>query len=182
MSESSSRHAAAMLVLICALAASARAEVLDTSAGGFAVRTAVEVSAVPRAAYLGLVVWIGSWWHPEHTYSGDARNMSIDPRVGGCWCEKLPNNGAVEHMRIVWLDPEKTVRLTGALGPLQEMPVTGVMTWTFMPGSEGTTIEMIYTAGGYAKGGFETTAKAVDQVLTAQVQRLKRFLETGKPQ
>jgi hypothetical protein len=182
MSEPSPRRAAALLVLICALAAPARAEVVDASSGGFAVKTAVDVSAVPRAAYLGLVVWIGSWWDPEHTYSGDARNLSIDPRAGGCWCEKLPNNGAVEHMRIVWLEPEKTVRLVGALGPLQEMPVTGVMTWTFMPGSAGTKIEMTYAAGGYAKGGFETTAKAVDQVLTTQVQRLKRFLETGKIQ
>jgi hypothetical protein len=181
MGKRSPRAVSACILLACALGAPARAEVVDASSGGFTVRTTADVSAVPRAAYLGLVVWIGSWWDPSHTYSGDARNLSIDPRAGGCWCEKLPNNGGVEHMRIVWLDPEKTVRLAGTLGPLQALAATGVMTWTFMPGSAGTRIELTYTAGGYVTGGFEPLAKPVDQVLAAQVQRLKRFLETGKP-
>jgi hypothetical protein len=173
---------AAVISLVLFVTASARAEVVDASVGGFTVKTAVDVSAVPRAVYLGLVVWIGSWWDSEHTYSGDAKNLSIDPKAGGCWCERLPNNGGVEHGRIVWLDPEKAVRLVGSLGPLQEMPVTGVMTWTFTPGSAGTRVEMTYTAGGYAKGGLEPVAKIVDQVLAMQVQRLKRFIEVGKPQ
>jgi hypothetical protein len=50
------------------------------------------------------------------------------------------------------------------------------------PGSAGTRVEMTYTAGGYAKGGLEPVAKIVDQVLATQVQRLKRFIEVGKPQ
>ena len=34
--------------------------------------------------YDALVGQIGSWWNPEHTYSHDAKNLSIDPRPGGC--------------------------------------------------------------------------------------------------
>jgi hypothetical protein len=56
------------------------------------------------------------------------------------------------------------------------------MTWQFTAGPAGTRVEMTYTAGGYARGGLEAIAKVVDQVLAMQVQRLKRFIETGKPQ
>lgn len=177
------RHAVAAVVssILLATAAPARGEVIDVAQGGFTVRTAADVSAIPRAVYLGLVVWIGSWWDSEQTYSGDARNMQIDPTNGGCWCERLPNGGGVEHGRIVWLDPEKTVRFIAVPGPLQEMPVQGIMTWTFRAGTAGTRVEMTYTAGGYVKGGFAPVAKVADQVLTAQVQRLKRFIEVGKP-
>jgi hypothetical protein len=176
------KRAALLPILVAISSAPAGAEVVDASAGGFTIRTAMDVSAVPRAVYLGLVVWIGSWWDSEHTYTGDAKNMSIDPKAGGCWCERLPNDGGVEHMRIVWIDPEKTVRFVGGLGPLQALPAVGVMTWTFTPGREGTRVEMTYAVGGYAQGGFEPIAKTVDQVLAAQVQRLKRFIELGKIQ
>ena len=35
--------------------------------------------------------------------------------------------------------------------------------------------------GGFRDGGFPAVAPAVDGVLSEQLQRLKRFVETGKP-
>ena len=26
------------------------------------------------------------WWNGEHSYSGDASNMTLDTSAGGCWC------------------------------------------------------------------------------------------------
>jgi hypothetical protein len=107
--------------------------------------------------------------------------MSIDPRAGGCFCEKLAG-GSVEHMRVLWIDRGKVIRMSGGLGPLQELPATGVLTWTLTEVSGRTRLEMVYAVGGYAKNGLEPLAKLVDSVLTHQLQRAKRYIETGRPQ
>jgi hypothetical protein len=36
--------------------------------------------------------------------------------------------------------------------------------------------------GGYREGGFEPIAPLVEKVLDTQLQRLKRYVETGKPE
>ena len=40
---------------------------------------------------------------------------------------------------------------------------------------------LIYNVGGYMPGGLNTIASAVNGVLTLQSQRLKSFIETGRP-
>ena len=45
-----------------------------------------------------------------------------------------------------------------------------------------TDLVLTYDVGGYAKGGLaETLAAPVDKVLGEQVARLKKYVETGKP-
>jgi len=161
--------------------ASARADVLDASSGGFIVKVSVAVAAPAAEAYRALVERIGSWWSPDHTFSGSAANLSIDPVPGGCWCEKLSNGGGVRHMTVVFSDPGKLLRLSGGLGPLQDMALVGAMTWTFREAAGTTTIDVTYKVGGYLPGGMESLAKVVDGVLSAQLQRLRSFIDTGKP-
>jgi len=157
-----------------------RADVVNAGATGFTVRETVQVSAPPAKAFESAVA-IGRWWGSDHTYSGSAANMTIDPRPGGCWCEKL-TGGGVKHMEVVFADPGKTIRLTGGLGPLQEMGASGAMTWEFKAGNGGTTMTWTYTVSGYAPGGFQQIAPAVDSVLTDQLGRLKKLIDTGKPE
>ena len=145
------------------------------------MRSTAEVRAAPLAVYLALVDQVGASWDADHTWSGRASNLTIDGRAGGCFCEKLPD-GSVQHMAVVWADRGKTLRLTGALGPLQAMAVSGAMTWTLTESAGGAMIEITYTVGGYAPDALEALAKPVDAVLAAQLQRLKRFIETGRPQ
>jgi hypothetical protein len=38
------------------------------------------------------------------------------------------NQGGVRHMQVVYVDPGKTLRMIGGLGPLQSMAATGSMT------------------------------------------------------
>jgi len=148
---------------------------------GFLVKFEVNVNAPAAKVYDALVGQVGSWWNPEHTYSHDAKNLSIDARPGGCFCEKLPNGGGIEHLRVVYVAPPQVVRFSGALGPLQASGVAGSMTWKLTGGPDNTRLDLSYSVGGFIPGGFEKIAPAVEGMLREQLDRLKQFIETGKP-
>jgi len=169
-----------LMTALLLAAAAASAEVADVADNGFALKQTVTVSAAPDRAWAALVD-VGKWWSSDHTYSGDAANLSLDARPGGCWCEKLPGKAGVEHMTVLFADPGKLLRLKGGLGPLQAMAVSAVMTWTFKPSDKGTVVEITYLVGGYSRGGFKDLAPGVDGVLRSQVERYQRYVDTGKP-
>jgi uncharacterized protein YndB with AHSA1/START domain len=148
---------------------------------GFLVKFEVSVNAPTTKVYDALVAQVGSWWDSEHTYSGDAKNLSIDARPGGCFCEKLPNGGGIEHARVIYVAPREVLRLSGALGPLQASGIAGTLTWKLTGGVDNTRIQFSYSAGGFIDGGFEKIAPLVENVLRQQLDRLKQFAETGKP-
>ena len=167
-------------IAILSLAATARAEVVDSQPGGFEVREIVDIDA--RAAK----VWdalgeIGAWWQSAHTYSGDAKNLSLDLKLGGCFCERLPGGGGVQHLQVVYVRPSQVVRLAGGLGPLQGTGADGHMTLALQDSAGHTAFTLTYDVGGYAKGGLAALAGPVDGVLSGQAARLKRYVETGKP-
>ncbi|HTR02942.1 MAG TPA: SRPBCC domain-containing protein [Thermoanaerobaculia bacterium] len=167
------------LAAAAAITAPMRAEVVDVANNGFAVKEAVAVNADASKAWAALVD-VGKWWDPEHSYSGDGANITLDPKPGGCWCEKLPGGG-VQHMTVVFADPGKLLRVDGGLGPLQGMAVSGVLTFTLKPADRGTTVELTYVVGGYSRSGFKDVAPGVDAVLGAQLSRYQRFVNGGKP-
>ena len=170
-------------VLACGLlmAAAAGAEVRDRTPSGFTVRTTVNVAAQPQRIYQDLLD-LGSWWDKEHTYSGDAKNMTLVAQPGGCFCEKVPGGGAVEHGRVINVSTGRMIRISSALGPLQELAVTGTMTWQIEPSAQGkgSILTMTYAAAGYAPGGLDELADIVDQVLGRQVQLLKAYAEKSR--
>ena len=124
---------------------------------------------------------IGRWWDPAHTFSHDSRNLSLEAKPAGCLCERLPDGGGVEHMLVVYASPGKLLRLTGAIGPLQEAALAGTMTWTLSQAGETTRVELSYAVGGFRVGGFRDLPAVVDGVLRGQLLRLKAFVETGRP-
>jgi uncharacterized protein YndB with AHSA1/START domain len=170
-----------VLVALLLVRADVAAEVIDRSPSGFTVKTLVAVAAAPQRVYQDLLA-PGSWWDKEHTYSGDAKNMTLVAQPGGCFCEKMPGGGAVEHGRVVNVSPNKMIRLSSALGPLQELAVMGTLTWSIEPAKQGggSTLTMTYAAGGYAPGGLDKLADIVNTVLSQQVQRLKAYAETSR--
>ena len=173
--------AAVFLLLVCAFAPRARGEVVDSSASGFTVRNRVRIAATPEAVYDRVVRDVGGWWNPAHTFSGDALNLSIDDKAGGCFCEKLKGGGSVRHMTVVYANPGKILRLEGGLGPLQSMGVAGVLTWTLTPDAGGTVLELTYCVGGYTPGGLQRISSMADRMLNEQVGRLKNLIEMGDP-
>jgi len=169
----------ALIVLL--LAPSAKPDVVDSSGAGFTVKTILNIQSNPDAVYRALIHNVGDWWSSAHSFSGNSHNLSIEEKVGGCFCEKLPTGGGVRHMEVVFLAPGKTVRLSGALGPLQSIAATGSMTMQLSAVDVGTKLEVTYTVTGYLPAGMNTWAAPVDSVVTEQFTRLKNYVEHGDP-
>ena len=163
-----------------AAAGLARAEVVDQAPGGFQVEERVEIAAPADKVWAALGQW-GRWWSSEHTWSKDAKNLTLDLRPGGCLCEALPDGGGVHHMTVIFAAPGKQAILDGALGPLIYGGAAGHLTLTLTENGGKTTVTEVYAVGGYLKGGLGTIAGPVDSVLGQQLGRLKAFVETGKP-
>ncbi|WP_334185178.1 SRPBCC family protein [Novosphingobium sp.] len=168
---------------------SAQARIAETSEQGIVLRYVAAVPGSPEKAWTVLVA-PALWWDGAHSYSGDSANLTIDPRAGGCFCERLPasagdgagkdDRGSVEHMRVIHADKARLLRMSGALGPLQAEAVQGAMTFTLAPledrGQGGTRIVVEYVLGGYSRAGLSRIAPAVDAVLGSQIERLARKL------
>ena len=152
--------------------ASALGEVVGADDTGFEIEHVRTLDAEPDRTWDRLVR-PADWWHSDHTWSGDAGNLSLDPRAGGCFCEALPGGGSNEHLRVVHAAPGRLLRLDGRLGPLQPLPLTGVMSWS-LAGNDagGTTLTLRYVVAGPPGSGLENWAPAVDSVLAQQIDRL----------
>jgi hypothetical protein len=165
-------------VAVALIASAARAEVTDKSAAGFEVVRKADIAA-PQDKVWDALMRPAKWWDGKHTWSGDAKNLGFDPM--GCFCERL-KKGAARHMNIVYADGSSALRMYGALGPLQFTGASGHLGVSLKQEGAVTHVVMSYDVGGYAKGGLaETYAAPVDQVLGEQLARLKKQVETGKP-
>jgi uncharacterized protein YndB with AHSA1/START domain len=172
---------AVMLFLALLCASTVASAAVQVAPNGFVVRIEAEVDGSPAKVYKALVIEVSQWWNPAHTYSGDASNLVIDARPGGCFCERLSAGGGVEHLRVVNVQPPGLLRFSGALGPLQGSGLAGALTFRMSPSPKGTKLELDYSVGGFMEGGFDKMAPAVEGMLGEQVARLKRYVETGKP-
>jgi uncharacterized protein YndB with AHSA1/START domain len=148
----------ALLVVWMSFGAPAAAEVIDSTVNGFAVRNVAQIAAHPSRVYSTAASLVSRWWNPAHTFSSNSANLSLDARPGGCFCESVANGGVV-HLTVVSVVAQQEVRFSG-----------------------GTQFEWTYTVGGYMPGGLAAIAPAVDAVLADQLNRLKRFVETGRPE
>lgn len=159
--------------------AGARATVTQAKPDGFLLTISAEIAAPPSAVY-GALGQVGSWWSSAHTWSGDAKNLSLQLEAGTCYCERWPG-GSVEHARVVFAKKDETLRLSGALGPLQPMAVTGAVTFELKPTEKGSHLEVTHRVGGDSSHALDKIAPFADKMLAEQIDRLKKFVETGKP-
>ena len=179
--KSSRRIAAALLAAALCLggAAPAGAEATLVSASGFLVTARHELKAPPSRVWASLGE-VDRWWNAAHSYSGQAANLSLARQGGGCFCERWGAN-SIEHARVVLALEERTLRLEGALGPLQALAVTGVWTFVLTPKDGGTTLTVTYRVAGNEGAGLQQLAGPVDGVITEQTRRLAAYVETGRP-
>jgi len=174
-----------VIVYMCALLAGpgaalpATAAVVEADAGHLVLGYSLPVKASAAQAYAATID-IARWWSSDHTYSGDAKNLHLDARAGGCWCERV-KGGGVEHMRVVMARPGAMLRLSGGLGPLQAAAVNGTLTFEFKSGKDGNEIAVSYLISGWFKGGLDKVATGVDGVLGSQLQRLQQQLDGARP-
>jgi hypothetical protein len=165
----------AIAAFVLMIGTPASAEVVSASANGFEVRETASLSVPPASAFAAFGR-IGSWWSGQHSFSGNAANLTLALEPGGCLCERLADGGGVQHMRIAYVEPDKRVLLTGSLGPLLFQATTGVMDAEFKPAGAGTQLVLDYRVAGFFNGGADKLAPAVDAVLAEQVGRLKAYV------
>lgn len=171
----------AVSALLLLASVRAFAEVTEVSPNGF---TSTHTHTLPLAtdeAWTLLTDGLNRWWDASHSYSAKSENLSLnlgtDAQQGGCLCERLDRGGWVEHLRVIFVQPGETLRLQGALGPLVDMGLQGVMRWTLAPvednpGSSRFTSE--YVVRGHLPDGFDQLAPVVDQVNGGHFVRLAR--------
>lgn len=171
-----------MRMVFAALAvwtAPAAAEVKSSSPTGFELVNVAVVNAAPDRVY-EMLGTPARWWNKAHTYSGDAANLSQDLKAGGCFCETHPAERAtIEHGRVVYAQPGKTLRLHAALGPLQQEGVNGALTWSLKPAAGGgTEVTQTYVVGGFVRAGADKFAPVVDRVMAEQLKGLQAAFAT----
>ena len=103
------------------------------------------------------------WWPSDHTWSGDRRNLRLSANAGDCFCERWVG-GSVEHGRVIMAIPGSLLRMSAALGPLQEMAVRGVITVTLDEKDGKTEIVMTHRVSGDPSHKLDTFAAVVDRV------------------
>ena len=153
-------------VMAAALPAAAVAEVKAAAADGFLIEHRYSIAA-PAARVWESLLHPERWWPADHTWSGVPGNLSLAPDAGGCFCERWSGNSA-EHARVVMAKPGELLRLRGALGPLQEMAVTGVLTITLAAKDGGTEAVVTYRLSGDPSHKLDGFIAAVDQVIGLQ--------------
>ncbi|MDH4383820.1 MAG: ATPase [Caulobacter sp.] len=169
------RYGIAALAMAMAGFGQAQAEVVSTTEGRLLIRNVAVISAPPSTVYEKLGQ-IGSWWESSHTYSGKASNMTIRLEPGGCFCEALAGGG-VKHGEVVLAIPGQTLRILGALGPLQDLGAAAALTFQLKALPDGTTeVTQTYQVGGLDSATFKI-APIIDRVLAAQLKGLERSIE-----
>ena len=181
------RHITAFAALAATLLASAmplHAEVVSTTPTGFVTRDTAQIAAPPMAVWLALTK-PADWWNDDHTWSGDAANLTLTPQAGGCFCETIPGgdagnasamDGSALHATVVQAFPLKVLRLRGGLGPLQGEPAEGVLTITLKEIPGGTRVLWEYNVGGPMRFEIPVISAAVDQVMSQQLAGLRSRL------
>jgi uncharacterized protein YndB with AHSA1/START domain len=171
----------ALAWLLASIAMPACADTGNVTPNGFTSIFRDEVKASPTDVWRA-VVQLPQWWSGQHSYSGQASNMSLNAQAGGCWCERWGDGQSVQHGQVVQVQPGRALRLYANLGPLQELPVTGVLTFTIAMQETKTILRVTYRVSGPPDVGLDKLAPVVDQVIGQQFKRLKSLAETGKPE
>lgn len=160
---------AAMALL---LAAPAAAEVMASGPDGFVLRYQAVVAKPPAAVWDALVDW-GGWWPDAHTYSGKASNLDLDVEPDG-ELEEEWDGGSVLHGSVIQAQTGKMLRLSAAFGPLQALPVNGVLDIALKPEGAGTQLTMTYRVGGPVSAGLQGFAEPVNGVMGDGFARLQK--------
>ena len=171
-----SRRTVVAAVLLAA-AGACQAELAGSTPTSFVSSHQRSVQATPAQAF-DAIARVERWWNGAHSYSGQASNLRLALRAGECFCEQWAG-GSVEHGRVVLVRPDALVRLDAALGPLQELAVRGVLTFSTGVADGKTFVRLTYRVSGSADAGLEQLAAPVDRVIGDQFARWAAYAESA---
>jgi uncharacterized protein YndB with AHSA1/START domain len=155
----------------------AAAEVKLAAPDGMLIVHQFQIAASAGKAWESLV-HPERWWPEDHTWSGKRASLSLDPKAGGCYCERW-DGGSAEHGRVVMALPGKTLKLNAALGPFLDMAISGVLSITLTEKEGVTTADVSYRVSGDPAHKLDGLAPIVDQVLGIQFGGFAKV--AGKP-
>lgn len=158
------------LLVLLMMCLPVRAEIINASADHYTLRQEAASALSPQQLWQRLID-PKSWWHPDHTYSGSAEHLSLDPVAGGVWAERWDGNSVI-HGTVVNVVAGSMLRLDAPFGPLQSQAVHAVWTITIEARETGSKVMFDEVATGSSASDLAELAKAVDYVKTEALSRL----------
>lgn len=157
-------------LLLAVVSLTARADIVSSSESHFVLRHEATSSLTAPELWARLVK-PASWWHPDHTYSGSAGNLSLDVTAGGLWREEW-DTGSVTHGEVVYVQSGKVLRLNAPFGPLQSLGAYTIWTITIAATETGSSVTFDEVSNGPTTADMTEMAKAVDFVKGEAIRRL----------
>jgi len=160
----------ALIAVLSGFSRVASAEVVSAAPEHYVLKHEASSELAPKQLWARLID-PRQWWHPDHTYSGDSSNLSLELTVGGQWREDW-NGNSVLHGTVINVTVGSMLRLDAPFGPLQELAVNTVWTITVEPEGSGSKVTFDEVANGSKFSGLDELAKAVDFVKREALSRL----------
>jgi len=149
----------------------AQAEVISSSGTGFQLAHEAQSSRSPDELFARLME-PSQWWDPEHSYSGDASNLSMADEAGAYWREDW-RGGSVIHGQVLQVIQGKMLMLSAPFGPLAATGAKCIWTISLEPSKEGgTVIKSTHRVVGGPETGLAELSGPVDFVMGRGIQRL----------
>ena len=158
------------IVFLLSIPSLTQADVIAASSDHYQLQHTATSNHSPDKVWARLIN-PATWWHPDHTYSGDSANLSLVPHAGGLWSENWGAN-SVLHGSVLLIQENEMLRLNAPFGPLQEMGVSVVWTISLSATESGTTVTFDEIANGTAASKLNELAPAVDFVKSEAIRRL----------
>jgi uncharacterized protein YndB with AHSA1/START domain len=80
------------------------------------IEAEVQIDAPPERVFEGLVTDISAWWGPAHTFSDTARDVVLEPRLGGRFYEDWGEGEGVLYATVTRIRRPTELGLTGPFG------------------------------------------------------------------
>ena len=163
----------AACALFLSSALTAHSEVITATPEHFTLKLEAQSELTPSEIWARLIE-PAQCWQADHTYSGNADNLSLDPQAGGLWREDWDGR-SVWHGTVLQAHPEASLVLSAPFGPLQGRAVTSIWTITLTETETGgTQIVFDHVTNGTMASGLDELAPAVDYVKSAAIKSLAR--------
>ncbi len=136
----------------------------------------VDIAAPPVEVFSALTEGVGNWWGTPFLARQEARDLVIEPRLGGYFQEIWSNGEGVIHAKVTIFGRDRSLELTGRMG--MTGAVAGVVNFDLEETKGGTRLVLHQQAVGCIPKEIEANYNEGWQVLLAD--RLKRNVETGE--
>lgn len=170
----------ALALALAGAAGPAAAELKAVAPGHFETVHVAEVAATPARAY-EVFTRLTDWWNPQHSWSGDIRQMRFEPWEGGCWCERWGEGASVRHATVLQAIPGRMIVMDAHLGPLLALPARGIFMLAITREGERTMVRLSYRVSGAPELALDKLATPVDRVIGEQFGRFRAALEAARP-